>query len=260
MAKNFTRMVAIFMVILLMCGCQSAPGNGIVTSKNDGVFQERIDQTRPPQEEVQDEKPTSIQCSEQFISTDGSVYFTIDINKEITADVNQVIEVAPHRLTEDDIRRVAEVLLGDVDFYERRSSTNPQYSKAQYQQMINRLSAYSSREALTNLMGVSGADTYLEYVQKFIESWTQEYDTASENDPRIPSDWTLKKERQYNDSEVEIGNRTVSDDSDVLYVNAEKNGIEYIYSVITKDGSGYKVNRLNLRQYRTEKSAIYRQV
>ena len=246
MKKFLSAVFAFVLIVSILCGCQKAPSKEAVISKNDGVFQERIDQTGPPQEEVQGENPTSIQCSEQFTSTDGSVHFTIDINKEIAADVNQVIEVAPHRLTEDDIRRVAKVLLGDVDFYERRSSTNPQYSKAQYQQMISRLSAYSNREALTNLMGVSGADTYLEYVQKFIESWTRKYETAPTEDPRIPCDWTLKKERHYNDNEVEIGKRTVADDSDVLYVNAEKNGIEYIYSVITKDDDGYKVNRLNL--------------
>lgn len=245
MHKKIIRIISLIMVVLSLCGCQQTPNKEAVTSKNDGVLQERIDQTVSPEHD-NETGPVTIKWNEQFTSTDGSVHFMVDINDEVTTEVKQVVEVAPHRLTEEDIRRVAEVLLGDVDFYERRSSSNPEYSKSQYQKMINRLSAYANREALVNLMGESDADVYLEYVQLFIETWTKEYETALDVDPRIPCDWVLKKERHYNDSDIEIGNRSVADDSDVLYVNAEKDGIEYNFSVITKNSSGYKVNRLNL--------------
>lgn len=245
--KKYRACFAAFILILsLLSGCQASPEKDAVVSKNDGSFQKRIYQTNPPEGDTQAAQPSKIQCSESFTSTDGSVSFNIQIDEEITPDVSQVIEVSPHRLTEEDISRVAKVLLGDVDFYERRPSSNPQYSKAQYQEMISRLSAYASQETLTELMGEKGADTYLEFVRIYIDLWTGKYETAPEKDPRVPCDWMLKKERNYNDSDVEIGDRTVADDSDVLYATAVKNGIEYSYSVITKDSGAYRVNLLNL--------------
>lgn len=246
MHKITTKIISFLLATIFLCGCQQTPSNEIVTSKNDGVLQDKIKQTIPSKENAQDAIPVSVQWTEQFTSTDDSVIFSVDISDDLLTDVRNVVEVTPHRLTEKDIQNVAKSLLGDVDFYERRSSSKPEYSKSQYQAMINRLSAYASREALVDLMGESDADVYLEYVQLFIEQWTSEYEAAQDADPRLPCDWSLKKERHYNDSEVEIGNRTAADDSDVLYANAEKNGIEYNFSVVTKDGSGYKVNSINL--------------
>lgn len=172
---------------------------------------------------------------------------TCDRIRHVSPDVRQVVEVAPHMLTEEDIRRVATVLLGDIDFYERRSSSHPKYSKSQYQEMINRLSPYATKEGLTQLMGASGAEVYLEYVKLFIESWTEEYETAQEGDPRTPCDWVLKKERVYNDSEIEIGNRVLDEDMNVLYANAKKDGIEYCFSVLRHSGKTHKLNSIHLQ-------------
>ena len=146
--------------------------------------------------------------------------------------------------TEDACR--AEALLGDVLLYERRSSSNPQYSKSQYQQKIQRFANYATRDALTELMGADGADTYLEYVKRYIEIWTEKSTTAPDEDTRKLCDWTLKKERYYNDSDVEIGDRSIEDDCDLLIATAEKEGIEYSYSVIRENGPTVKLNKLNL--------------
>lgn len=246
MRKNIPHLIALLIISTLLCGCQKAPEKDAVTSKNDGVFQEKINETKPSQSEQLETEPSTISWSEQFTSTDGSVNFNIHIDEGISSNAQQVIEVAPHRLTEEDIQRVAHVLLGDVQFYERRSSSNPQYSKSQYQTMINRLSAYATKDSLVKLMGESDADIYLEYVQSTIDFWTKQYENAPDEDQRIPCDWTLKKERQYNDSDIEIGDRSIADDSDVLYANAEKDGIEYNFSVSTRDGNDFKVNTINL--------------
>lgn len=243
-------MAVVLAAAMLLCGCQQAPERDAVVSKNDGVFEQKINQTTPIQSEGSGEnasgEPVSIKCSENFLSSDGSVEFSMNIDKELTAEVRKVIEVKPYILTEKDIQRVARALLGDVDFYERRSSSDPQYSKSQYQKMINRLSAYASQESLTELMGSADADMYLEYVRDTIEFWNEKYDNAPDTDPRTPCDWTLKKERHYNDSDVEIGNRSLLEDSDVLYANAEKDGIEYLYSVTMRDGNDYKVSNISL--------------
>lgn len=251
MKNKFAKpIVFVLTASLLLCSCQEAPEKNAIVSKNDGSFEQKINQTAPVQTGTSNEffleEPVSIKHSENFLSSDGSVEFSMNIDKELTAEVHKVIEVKPHILTEDDAQRVARTLLGDVNFYERRSSSNPQYSKSQYKKMLNRLSAYASQEALTELMGSAGADMYLEYVRDTIAFWNKKYEDALEADPRTPCDWTLKKERLYNDSDVEIGNRSLMDDSDVLYANAEKDGIEYLYSVTIRDGNDYKVSNISL--------------
>ena len=240
------RFIWCVLLLFLLCGCQKAPNQEVITSKNDSIFQDKIKETVSSSDTL-DINPSRIVWKEDFCSTDGSVSFSVNIDNEVSPDVRQVVEVVPHMLTEEDIQRVATVLLGDIDFYERRTSSNPQYSKSQYQEMITRLSPYATKEGLAQLMGASGAEVYLEYVQLFIESWTDEYETAPESDPRSICDWTLKKERVYNDSEMEIGNRVLDDDMDVLYANAQKNGVEYLYSVLRHTGNTYKLNSIHLQ-------------
>lgn len=244
--NRWIRLICYAFLLFLLCGCQNAPNQEVITSKNDGIFQDKIKETVSSSDDL-DINSTRIMWKEDFLSTDGSVNFSVDIDNEVSPYVRQVVEVAPHMLTEEDIRRVATVLLGDVDFYERRSSSHPEYSKSQYQEMIRRLSPYATKEGLTQLMGASGAEVYLEYVKLFIESWTEEYETAPEGDPRIPCDWVLKKERVYNDSEMEIGNRVLDEDMNVLYANAQKDGIEYYFSVIRHSGKTHKLNSIHLQ-------------
>lgn len=244
------RQGSFLLVLLLMCtilvACANNPKKDIVTSKNDGSMQNAIHETSSNNGSLEIE-PSRITWQKEFMSTDGSVSFFVNINNEVSPDVRQVVEVIPHMLTEDDLQRVATVLLGDIQFYERRTSSNPQYSKSQYQEMIARMSPYATKERLADLMGASGAEVYLEYVQLFIESWTEEYESAPEGDPRTPCDWVLKKERVYNDSKIEIGNRVLDDDMNVLYANAQKNGVEYIYSVIRHSGKTHKLNLISLQ-------------
>lgn len=234
------------LLLFLLCGCQKAPSQEVITSKNDSIFQDKIKETLSSSDNF-DINPSRIVWKEDFHSTDGSVSFCVNIDNEVSSDVRQVVEVVPHMLTEEDIQRVATVLLGDVDYYERRTSSNPAYSKSQYQEMVTRLAPYATKESLAELMGTSGAEIYLEYVQLFIDSWTEAYETAPEEDPRTPCDWSLKKERIYNDSEIEIGNRVLDEDMDVLYANAQKNGVEYLYSVLRHTGNTYKLNSIQLQ-------------
>lgn len=248
-AKERTNMKkSIFIVmalvgLLIISGCQSSPEEDIVISKNDGAFEEKISQTLPASEDIPTVEKDTLQWHDTFTSTDGSVSFVIDIDEGIAANAKQVVEVVPHALSSSDIQRVAEALLGNVMFYERRPSQDPKYSRAQYQQMIRRFAPYINQDKLNELMG---EDTYLEYIQAYIELWTKKLEMASEEDPRVPCDWMLKKERHYNNSEAETEGRQIEEDSDVLLANAEKNGIEYILSAISKSDGSYKVNRINL--------------
>lgn len=236
--------IIFFATLLLfsLAACAANPEKEVVTSKNNGVMQDKI----YGKEASENTDPVSIHWKEDFTSTDERVRFSVNIDCEVSPNARQVVEVAPHLLTEEDIRRVAEVLLGEVEFYERQPSSHCVYSKAQYQMMINRLSAYATRESLSELLGTSGADTFLEYVHGYIETWTKESESAPNDDPRIPCDWELKKQRHYDDHPVQIGNRPIDEDMDVLYANAEKEGIAYSLSVFRRTDGNPKLNSIDL--------------
>lgn len=181
------------------------------------------------------------------MSTDDSVQFHMSIDQEFETDRMPVVEVVPRSIASEDAERVAKALLGDVAFYEREPSSNPRYSRSQYQEMISRLVPYSNLEAMANLVGTDNAESMLESFKQGINLLTEAMETAPEENPHIPCDWTLKKERIYNNSDEDIGNRTLGEDDDWLVATAKKDGMGYTYMVIYRNQPDYKLNRFNLQ-------------
>lgn len=191
--------------------------------------------------------PAQVKYTGDFTSTDGSVNFHWDIDQTISANKMPVVEVEPMHFSDKDIRRIAEVLLGDVDFYEREPSSNPQYSKSQFQKMIELLAPYSNLESMAALVGTDNAEDTLLSVKDTIAKITKAMETAPEENPQSLCDWTLKKERVYNDSDWDIDDRPLAEDNDWLVATAEKNGMGYKYMVVVRDKEDYKLNRFNLQ-------------
>lgn len=173
--------------------------------------------------------------------------FQIDIDQELFSTKIPVIQVKPREISSKDIQRVAQSLLGDAIFYEREPSSNPQYSKAQYQEMIARLSPYANMDAMTNLVGNGNAEDMLTSVKSTIAWITEQMETAPDENPHKPCDWTLKKERVYNDAEWDIGQRPLSEDNDWLVATAEKDGLGYKYMVVSRNQDDYKLNRFSIQ-------------
>lgn len=243
MKRIFIIFAAISMVFTTVAGCQVSPERGVVVSKNNGEFESRAD-IRATENERNDSGP--MRYTENFESTDGSVTFAVDIDQSRVGQAMPVVEVVPHSLTSEEMEHVARVLLGDVPFYEMDPSTKTQHSKSELQEIIRTLSEYGNMNALTDLMGIGGADLYLEYVKLYLDNYTKELETAPKENPHDPCDWTLKKERVYmDDQEYDIGSRLIQDDYDVLYANAKANGVEYTYQVFTHNQ--YKINKICLQ-------------
>lgn len=236
-------LIALFIGTLFCVGCQKAPADHAVVGKNENALDSALYETQPNDESM----PSQIQFTGCFTSTDGSVNFNWDIDQTVSADKMPVVEVEPMHLSDEDIRRVAETLVGDVLFYEREPSTNPQYSRSQYQEMIGRLAPYSNLEAMTDLVGADNAEDMLESVKDTIAKITEAMENAPEENPLRLCDWTLKKERIYNDSDLDIGDRTLAEDNDWLVATAEKDGIGYKYMVVVRDQEDYKLCRFNLQ-------------
>ena len=224
---------------LLMTGCQAAPKKQAVVGKNSFS----LNATQPEGETI----PSQFQYKDDFTSTDGSVQFHIDISQTMCVNKMPAVEVVPMCITSEDAQRVAKVLLGDVVFYEREPSSNPQYSKSQYQEMIANLAPYSNLKAMTELVGEDNAEDTLASVKDTISRITEMMETAPEKNPHKLCDWTLKKERVYNDSEWDIGERPMAEDNDWLVATAEKDGLSYKYMVVARNQEDYKLNRFYLQ-------------
>lgn len=227
----------------LLSGCQAAPEDQSVVSKNDGSFESALTSTQAAEETM----PSHVQLAENFASTDDSVQFHMNIDQTLIAGNMPVVEVVPSSITSEDMQRVAKALLGDVEFYEREPSSNPQYSKSQYQQMLARLTPYANTEAMADLVGEDQAEDRLDSVKQTIDYITNAMETAPEKNPHATCDWTFKKERVYNNGEWDIGERTLGEDDDWLVATAEKDGLGYTYMVIARDQEDYKLNRFSIQ-------------
>lgn len=234
--------VVFIMIVTLLVGCQASPKQQSVVSKNNSS-EENLFETQAEDETM----PSNINYRGNFSSTDGSVNFSININQTFNSGKMPVVEVAPMSITSEDMQRVAKTLLGDVVFYEREPSSNPQYSKSQYQKMINRLSPYANVDAMTTLVGAEQAEDSLVSIKNTISRITEAMESAPDENPHVLCDWTLKKERIYNDSEWDIRGRPLSEDNDWLVATCEKDGIGYTYMVIVRDQDDYKINRFILQ-------------
>lgn len=235
---------ALFTIIFLfLCGCQTVPDTQSVVNKNTDLYNSAFFATQPEHETT----PSHVRYTKAFDSTDGSVQFQIDIDQELFSTKIPVIQVKPREISSKDIQRVAQSLLGDAIFYEREPSSNPQYSKAQYQEMIARLSPYANMDAMTNLVGNGNAEDMLTSVKSTIAWITEQMETAPDENPHKPCDWTLKKERVYNDAEWDIGQRPLSEDNDWLVATAEKDGLGYKYMVVSRNQDDYKLNRFSIQ-------------
>ena len=227
----------------LLSGCQAAPEDQSVVSKNNGSFKSALTSTQAAEETM----PSHVQLAENFASTDGCVQFHMNIDQTLITGKMPVVEVVPSSITSEDMQRVAKALLGDVEFYEREPSSNPQYSKSQYQQMLARLTPYANTEAMADLVGTDQAEDMLDSVKQTIDYITNAMENAPEENPHTLCDWTLKKERVYNNSEWDIGERTLGEDDDWLVATAEKDGLGYTYMVIARDQEDYKLNRFSIQ-------------
>lgn len=229
---------------VFLCGCQKSPEQNVVSSKNDGTFDANIIQSATDTRE----DSQMLRSSEQFTSTDGSIEFVMNLDEVTTVSAMPVVEVEPHYLTGEDVKHVAEALFGDAVFYEREPSANPQFSKEQINKSIGRWSQYITSDAMRGLYSDDTADpsSDIDYLKSYIELFTQRYESAPDKNPHIRCDWTFKKERNYNNSGIEINGRNLSDDLDVIYANTEIGDIEYVLTAATREESDYQVNKIRV--------------
>ena len=253
--KRLSRLISMILCILLLTDCAPNPEKEVVTSKNDGSFDANVVQsaTTPSEEQGSGEERNTItvQYTDSFTSTDGTVEFTLNIDKEIPAAGLPVVEVVPHTLTSEDVKRVANILFGDAEFYEATPMLAPVYSKSEIQERLNRWSQYITVDALEELLGErdDGEEYYaeaVEVVKKFIEEYTLLYENAPEENPNKPCEWTFKPDSYYYYSAEEVEKMDTSNDNEGIEATVIINGIPYGLSASRRDKDDFKINSISV--------------
>lgn len=242
--KKIITILLLIVIAIHLCACQANPNQEAVISKNEGVFEANIHQSASEEKE----SPTEIADSEVFYSTDKSIEFSMNVEQTFTPSNLPVVEVEPYNLTGDDVKRIAQVFFGNAVFYECDQSSNPTYSKKQIQNNISRWSQYTNAESIIPLYYDPGTDpSYdIELLKMFIEQLNGIYETAPSENPDSICDWQLKKERHYNNLEMEIDGRSISDDADVIFAYTDVNGVEYVLAATTHNQDNYVSNSISI--------------
>lgn len=239
-----TKMRAIVLILMLVCmtqicACQQKPEREVITSKNDGAFDIGI--LRSADEEHIPNATQEVLISDNFYSTDGSVHFVFDLDINVRASNMPVVQVTPHALSVEDGKRVAEVLFGDIQGYERTPSLAPQYSKAEIQECIARWAPYTSNDGVKALYGIED-DFTVEVVKKKIEALTLLSDSVPDHRAQVPCKWEFQKEAYYMYSAEDAPSAESYLDNDAIMATFELNEISYSYDVVTRDKNDYKLN------------------
>lgn len=248
--KRFFCFAAVFVMLFCFSGCQKQPTDNAVISKKDGSFDSSIIQSNTQVQEPGSKQ--KIVYDDHFASSDGSVLFKFSINNQLDVSNYPVAEIGPHYLTSDDAKRVANVLLGNVSFYEQKpllaSLDKMGYSKEEIRDRIERWSQYTSIESVKHLVGDQQGDPSqtVEIIKKFIADFTELYESTPENQAPKNCDWMFKKDSYYfytaDDETIGDG----SDDNDSVKAVAKVGNIEYTFEATTRNKNDFKINNIYL--------------
>lgn len=247
--------ICVFFSLLLLIvstGCQNAPAKNVIISKRDGTFEAALENGRANtpsadhQVDSEDLNPDiqtqPIEYQSQFLSSDSSVHFAMDIHSNVSVGPMHVVKVSPHYLTAADAKRIAYSLFPNTTFYEGESPLSDNYSKSEIQTKLRRWSQYLSSEALANLYGEPQAADTLQVLSSYMEEYTLKYEQAPDANPHQQCDWTMKKSSLYLLEKDELTTADLSQDNDEVCTQFVSDGIPYRLSVSTRNQNDFKIN------------------
>lgn len=237
----------IIAMLLLLVGCQSAPSENVVVSKNDGVFD--ISAVQSDTKNHDEGETFNVSYSNTFYSTDESVTYHLEIDQTLISNNMPIVKVSPYYLTSSDAKRVATAFFSDAVFYEAEPELKQYYSKQEIQEKLHRWSKYSNNNALEDLYGEPMGDSYQEIIKKFIKDYTVKLETAPEENPHEPCRWEMRKESVYFLREEELYKADTTEDSEAVSAQFDANGIPYCFTATTRNKNDYKVNMLSCYIY-----------
>lgn len=211
MKKQIIRIISSLLAAVLLCGCQAAPAG---------------------EETTEAVKPTQTVAAAPVLT------------ESLSAEEPAVVEVVPHFITGEDARRVADLLLPGIEFYEMEKEGQERYSKEEAQRKIDFYTDYSGgSDSDAYAMAEDGTDlSTQEVIDRSLTFWKKQLDTAGEENPHTPCDWTMKSDSHYFDVEPEDGKNT-------LFATAMAGELDYTLcaAAIDQPGREWKISSLSLQ-------------
>lgn len=169
----------------------------------------------------------NVRASDTFVSQDGSSEYAFHIDQKIEQDAITVVEAVPRTMSGADAKRVAEILLPGVEFFEMTPTGDPM-SKDQLQRKIDLYSQYADAEKLKKLYGREDSND-LAMVKEYVDVWNENLHDAPDRE-EDPCNWALKPERKYFNRKIEIGSRPIWEDKDYLFAVTQVHGVDMVLS------------------------------
>lgn len=208
MKKQIIRTLALTLAALLLCGCQGGPA------------QEKI--------------AAAVETTQAAIAPSAVAQAT-----EAPS-----VEVIPHFITGEDARRVAELLLPGIEFYEMEKEGAERYSKEEAQRKIDFYTGYTGgMDNDTYAMAEDGTDlSTREVIDRSVAYWKRQLDAAGQENPHTPCDWTMKSDSHYFDVEAEEG-------KNVLFAMAMAGDLDYTLcaTAIDQPDREWKISSISLQ-------------
>lgn len=175
MKKRLATGFSIIATLVLLAACQKAPEASVVRSKHDGFFEEIITDNTVQRIDgdgtIATVKPVDTLNLAAFTSSDNSVQYSFDCTFDAPKEEMPIVKVTPHYITEDEAKHVAQVLFGDVTFYDGSDDSKENLTKDEIRRKIQRWSAYTTPEAIRELLGKDD-EHVTSLVQSFLEAYT----------------------------------------------------------------------------------------
>ena len=247
--KKWVSIVSFILCFTILTACAANPEQNVVISKNDGSFDVNVVQSATQPADQVEITTQNVSYTDSFTSTDGSVQFQLSIDDTIPVQAWPVVEIVPHYLTAEDAERVANALFGDAEFYEQRPRLAPYdelFSKSEIQEWLADCQRWLDMDYMTQLYGdVQIAESEIETVKAFIENYSEVLDAAPEEDVRVPCEWTLKTDSVYLYPQEELSEVDTSEDNMGIEAEVVMDGINYQYSISTRDRDDFKINNIH---------------
>lgn len=240
------RLLSVCLCISLLTACAANPEQEVVISKNDGAFEENMQQTAPNETVA----TIPVEEAETFLSTDGSAEYRWRVDQNITQGPLPVVEVGPNYLTGDEVQRVIEAVLPGAVIYEHEPQMNPNYSKADYQHAIDFLIQYGTEEAQRAIHAdqVDYDPSYdLEMYRNFIEHYQDQMETAPTDVSHPLCKWEFFKNTHYMNQPSDLQIYSGSNAYDMISAYTEIDGIEYTITASSRNADDYKMNSIGIQ-------------
>ena len=249
--KKWVSALSFAVCAVILTACAANPEKNVVVSKNDGSFDVNVVQSATKPAESQDTPADeTVQYTNSFTSTDGSVEFTIDIDEEIAVLPMPVAEVTPHYLTAEDARNIATALFGsEAVFYEAEPSKNERFSKEEIIDQISRWSPYTSAEGMSLLFpnkDLNACASYAETMQDCITYLSTEFLNSDVEDYKRPlCQWQFHNSSYYKDRTTDLDSNTSFQENEQISAwTPIGNGMYSVFRADRRDKADYKLNNV----------------